>query len=91
MHGVFGERGDVEVFLDAAGVGGGGEEGGAALDGPGESDLGGGFVDALCDGGDDGVVEELRVEAVAEGSEGEEDDVVLFAEVEEFPFGEVGV
>ncbi len=91
VDGVFGEGGKVEVFLDAAGVGGGGEEGGAALNGPGEGDLGGGFVDALGDGGDDGVVEEFWIEAVAEGCEGEEDDAVLFAEVEEFPFGEVGV
>ena len=91
VHGVFGERGEVEVFLNAAGVGGGGEEGGATLDGPGEGDLGGGFVYALGDGGDDGVVEEFWVHAVTEGGEGEEDDAVLFAEVEEFPFGEVGV
>ena len=66
-----GQGGDIKVFLDAVWFGGGGEEGGAALDGPGEGDLGGGFVEALGDGGDDGIVEEIWVHAVAEGGEGE--------------------
>jgi hypothetical protein len=35
LHRIFGDRGEVEVLLDALSVGGCGEEGGAALDGEG--------------------------------------------------------
>ena len=64
--GVFGEGGDVEVFLDAGGGFGGGEEGGSALDGPGEEDLSGSFADSGGDGCDDGIFEQAGHAAVAQ-------------------------
>ena len=46
---------------------------------------------AFGDGCDRGIFEEVGGHAVAEGGEGEQDDAVLFAEVEEFPFREIWV
>ena len=91
VEGVLGEARDVEIFFGASGGFWSREEGGAALDGPGEEDLSGGFFDAGGDGGDDGIFDEAGSHAVAERGEGEKNDAVVFAILQEFSFGEIGV
>src|SRR5262249_2611847 len=54
-HRVVRNRRDVKVFLDAGGVLRRGQRSRAALDCPSEHDLRRGFVDAIGDGGDDGI------------------------------------
>ena len=82
VDGVVGESRDVEIFFGAGGGPRSGEQSGAALDGPGEEDLRRSFSDARGDGCDDGIFEETGLHAVTQRSEGEKDDVVLFAELE---------
>ena len=81
-HGVFGKGGDVKVFLEAAGGLCGGQERGAALDGPGEGDLGGGFADTIGDGGDDGIGQQVGLAAMTQRGEGLHYDSVLSAIVQ---------
>jgi hypothetical protein len=91
VKGVLGKARDVEIFFGAGGGFWSREEGGAALDGPGEEDLSGSFADALGDCVDDGVFDEAGSHAVAERGEGEKNDAVVFAILQEFGFGEIGV
>ena len=49
------------------------------------------FIDALGDGVDDGISDEAGRHAVTERGEGEKNDAVVFAILEEFGFGEIGV
>ncbi len=91
VEGVVGEARDVEIFFGASGGFWSREEGGAALDGPGEEDLSGGFFDPGGYGGDDGIFDEAGSHAVPERGEGEKHDAVVFAILQEFGFGEIGV
>ena len=91
VEGVLGEAGDVEIFFGAGGGFGRGQQGGAALNGPCKQNLGGSFADASGNGGDDGIFDEARFHAVTERGEGEENDVVFVAVVEEFGFRQVGM
>ena len=89
VEGVLGEARDVEIFFGAGGGFRSGEESCSALDGPSEQDLSGSFLNAGGDGGDDGISDEAGSHAVAEWGEGEKDDAVVFAVLQEFGFGEI--
>ena len=91
VEGVLGKAGDVEIFFGAIGGAWSGEEGGAALDCPGEQDLSGSFADSCGDGGDDGIFEQAGLHAVTERGEGEENDAVFVAVLQEFGFGKIGM
>ena len=87
-HGVLGQGRDVKVRLDMVRLGRGGQERRAALHGPGQRNLGGRLVDALRDICDHRVIQELRIQAVSQRGERQENDAVLPTEVEQLPFRE---
>src|SRR5208282_216802 len=52
-------------------------------------DLSGGFVDALRNGGDHGIVDQLGFNTMTQSSEGLHHDAILLAIVEQLPFREI--
>src|SRR5580692_8967082 len=89
VHGVLRQGRDIKILQDTARLGGGGQEGRAALDRPRKHDLSWRLADALCDGRDDGIVEDSRLHGMSERCKRQQDDPVLPAKLEQLPFREI--
>src|ERR1700722_4952245 len=74
------KRGDVEVLPDAGWRNRSGENGGAALNPPGQKHLRWGLSEAVGDRDDERVVEQSRFECVAQRRECQQDDPVCLAQ-----------
>ena len=88
-HGVFGKGRNFKILLDPLGGRRGGQEGGPALDRPGEQDLRRGLADSLGDRGDDRMFDQLGLGTMPQRRESLQHDAVLFAIVQKVPFREV--
>src|SRR5215469_3000170 len=82
FDGVIGKSRDIKILLDVAEVCSRCERCCAALQRPGEQNLSGGFVDALRNPGDHGIVGQLGFNTVTQRREGLHHDTVALAIVE---------
>src|SRR5262249_43069771 len=90
-HGLFRKGGDFKVLLDPAGGLRGGQQARPALDGPGEQDLRRGLVDALGDGGDDRILQQVWLATMPQCRKRLQYDAVLPAIVQKFPLRQIRV
>ena len=88
---IIGKGGNFEILLDATGCLRGRQGCRSSFDSPGQQNLRRGLLNLLSDTDDDGILQQLGLAAMAQGSESLQDDALRFAIIQKIPFRQIGV